>query len=183
MKNKKLVIANIILIIVIICALLETIFFIPNTNELMRFAIYPSDKLDDPSYYFVLYDDATLVCFIGEIAICDDIQTDKFLEIIYRRAKKKLQQNEFTGLISLADERIASNFIDLDCSCSGWYYVTLLYDGKVYMEIYQYNKILQSFQEEILQPYPSNALERLSEEITRLSPLKIEIEDFDTLIE
>ena len=159
-KNKVLVITSVVAAIAIICVFLATILFKPNTNELMRFSIYPS-YTSYSSYYLVLYDDATLKCSFGERSI-DDIQADKFMYKIRKSVKTKLHENEFMGLIILADELIASGFSRSGFSCDDWYYVTLLYYGTAYTEVYKH--------------YQSDALEKLSEELIKLSPLKIELE-------
>ena len=189
LKNKKFWTTTIVLAIAIICVLLATILFKPKANELMRFAICPMDMFVS-TYYFVLYDDATLKCFLGEQDIYD-IQSDKFLYKIRKYAKKQLVQDEFSSLISLADEISTSIPEEPSLMGSGWYYVTLLYNGTVYYDIYQYSKVLQLFQEkahlpyqsETLKSYQSEALERLAEGFITLSPIEIDIEDFDNLLE
>ena len=176
-NRNKYITAGIVLVLAIICVLIATNFLNTKANELIRFAIYPSygygynSPSIDSSYYFVLYDDSVLKCYMGEMNMYHDIQENRVLNKIIKSSKKKLLQDEFAGLINLADKLIASGFTSPDCDCSGWYYVTLLYDGTVFTEVYQLSKIFQ--------PYQTEALERLYEEILRLSPLKIELEDFD----
>ena len=165
-KTNKFTIIIIALAITIMCALFASILFKPKPNELMRFAIYPSG-ISAPSYYFVLYDNEVLKCFLGTDSLNDDIKADNFLCAIYKRRSQKLQQDEFADLIKLADELNASNYIDLDWSCSGWYYVGLYYNGRVYRETYQFNQ--------------TEALVKLQNEIIRLSPLKIEITDLSEM--
>ena len=146
-------------IAIIICILLATLLLVPKANELMRFSIY-SSVLRYPSYYLVLYDDATLKCFFGEKGT-DDIQADKFMHKIRKCAKTKLNEIEFSWLIGLADELVESGYAGSDWECDDWYYMTLLYNGTAYREVYQHSQ--------------SEIIQELSEHFLRLAPMKIEL--------
>jgi hypothetical protein len=158
-KTRLIIVASVVIIIVTIFVLYVTILLKPTANVLIKFSLHPSDVYYS-SYYFVLYDDATLKCLSGERGT-DDIQADKFMYKIRKSAKTKLPEKEFKALIMLADELIACGFTSSGWECNEWYYVTLLYNGMVYKEIYQH--------------YKSEELEKLSEELISLSPMEIEL--------
>ena len=154
-KNKILIIVGIATII--ICIFFAVILAQPKTNELLRFAIFPSDGYDS-SYYFVLYEDATYKCYFGE-RNTDDIHAEKFMHKIRKSKKTKLKEYEFVGLLYLVNGLIASDFASSGLTCDDWYYVTLLYNEIEFKDVYQHIE--------------SKFLEQLSDELVWLSPMKI----------
>ena len=156
MRNKILIMASIVASIVIIC-----VFFVTKSkaNVLMEFALYPTG-IYSSSYYLVLYDDATLKCYYGDRAT-NDLQADKFMHKIHKFAKTKLNEYEFTYLILLADELIASGYTESGSYCDDGYHVTFLYHGTAYTEIYEDS-----------QPV---IIRQLTGDFLRLAPMKIEL--------
>jgi hypothetical protein len=156
-KNKKLLLTSIVVAIALISVFLAISFRL-QANVLIKFSIHPT--VHHSSYYLVLYDDATLKCFYGERGT-DDIQADKFMRKIRKYAKTRLNEHEFTGLIALADELIASGFSSSDTFCDDWYYVALIYNGTAYREVYQHSQ--------------SEYINQLVEDFLRLAPMSIEL--------
>ena len=158
-KNRKIVFAGIVIIIAIASVLLIMIFSYPKANVLIKFSLQPSDVYYS-SYYFVLYDDATLKCFFGE-RDTDDIKADKYMHKIRKYTKTKLNELEFNWLIGQANELVESGFVNSGMECNEWYYVTLFYNGLVYREVYQYSQ--------------SEIINEISEHILRLAPMSIQL--------
>jgi len=149
MKNKRrrVLLYSGIGVAISIIIIIATIIFSRNESIVLKMAIFPMGT-NNSTYYFVLYDNILTVSFgerkYGAIsfdgAINEDIRSNRFMRSnrffpsrqTLRTYAIELTDLEMQNLLDLANKLEASGFNKPKILAEGAWYVSLLYNDKVY---------------------------------------------------